>query len=145
MTNRNSTLAPSTKPLKRSWIKRNTPLRHGNGTAFKLTADDKAQWKWMAKQRPVACDVCRYPTYSRCHLDARGSGGRVNDNVVWLCERHSVSNVRPLPGCHSRQEKRTSAFMAELEVEGNPVDLYAIAAAHTAQWRKETGRSICSR
>ena len=25
----------------------------------------------------------------------------------------------------------------ELEVEGNPVDLYAIAAAHTAQWRRE--------
>ena len=28
MTNRNSTLAPSTKELKRSWIKRNTRLRN---------------------------------------------------------------------------------------------------------------------
>ena len=42
---RNSTLAPG-KPLKRSRIKRNTPLRNRGGSMFKLTDDDRAQWKW---------------------------------------------------------------------------------------------------
>ena len=122
-----STLAPG-KPLKRSWIKRNTPLRHGHGTAFKLTADDKAQWKWMGERARgvrLPCDGCGAWRYLfRCHLLAKGSGGRVLNNIVLLDL-----------GCHDAQEKRTEKYEAEMNV-----DLHAFAAAHTAQWRKEKGR-----
>ncbi len=100
---------------------------------FKLTADDKAQWKWMGEQRPQPCDVCRYRTYSRAHLIARSQGGRVLDNIVWLCEDRFRRAGLHIGGCHPWQEKRTEAFMAEVLL-----DLFAIAAAHTAQWRKET-------
>ena len=123
-----STLAPSTKPLKRSWIKRNTPLRHGNGTAFKLTRDDVALWKWLrelTRDQGLPCDGCGKTLWLfRCHLLAKGNGGRVIDNIVLLDL-----------GCHESQEKRTEKYQAEMGV-----DLYAIAAAHTAQWRKETER-----
>ena len=108
---------------------------------FKLTADDKAQWKWMGSyaKEPHRCDGCRRFTYlSRAHLLAKSRGGRVLNNIVLLCEIETspaddmrVTNV----GCHGKQEKRTEKFEAE-----HNVDLYAIAAAHTAQWRKETGR-----
>ena len=96
---------------------------------FKLTADDKAQWKWMgqlARGQRLPCDGCgkTLAWLLRCHLLARGSGGRVIDNIVLL----------DVP-CHESQEKRTAKYEAE-----HNVDLPAIAAAHTAQWRKETGR-----
>ena len=123
----NSTLAPG-KPLKRSWIKRNTPLRHGHGTAFKLTADDVALWKWLrelTRDQRLPCDGCGKTLWLfRCHVLAKSKGGRVLDNIVLLDL-----------GCHDRQEKRVAKYEAE-----HNVDLYAIAAAHTAQWRKETGR-----
>ena len=128
----NSTLNAATKP-----IARQTPLRNRGGTSFKLTPEDIAQWEWMGEQRPQPCDACGYRTYSRCHIVARSHGGLVVNNIVWLCEHHDVPGVGLVRGCHTRQEKRHLTFMAELEAEGNPVNLFAIAAAHTAQWRKE--------
>ena len=126
MTSHNSTLAPG-KPLKRSWLKRNMRLRHGNGTAFKLTADDIALWWWLGKLTKgvrLPCDGCGVWRYLfRCHVLAKSQGGRVIDNIVLL-------DV----GCHESQEKRVAKYEAE-----HNVDLYAIAAAHTAQWRKEAG------
>ena len=126
--NRNSTLA-SGKPLKRSRLERKTRLRHGRGTSFKLTADDIALWWWLGeltKGQRLPCDGCGVWRYLfRCHLLARGNGGRVVDNIALL-------DV----GCHEAQEKRTDQFNAEMNV-----DLYAIAAAHTAQWQKETGQT----
>ena len=125
MTSHNSTLAPG-KPLKRSWLKRKTRLERKGGSMFKLTADDIALWWWLGKltkgQRLPCdgCGVCRY--LFRCHVLAKGNGGRVIDNIVLL-------DI----WCHDRQEKKTEQFNAEMGV-----DLYAIAAAHTAQWRKET-------
>ncbi|KKN38016.1 hypothetical protein LCGC14_0757810 [marine sediment metagenome] len=139
MTARNSTLKHG-KPLKRTALQRNTRLERKGGSMFKLTADDKAQWEWMAAQRPQPCDVCGYRTHSRCHIIARSHGGSVLDNVIWLCEDHQIGDGLRRRGCHSLQEKRHLAFMAELEAEGNPVNLSAVASAHTAQWRKETGR-----
>ena len=134
MTSRNSTLATSTKPLKRSWLKRNTPLRYRGGSMFKLTADDKAMWKWLGLLtigQLLPCDGCGRTAYlSRCHLLARGKGGRVIDNIGLLCQ-HTPTH----PGCHLRQEKNTDRY-----IEQTGVDLYAIAEAHTAQWRKETER-----
>ncbi len=93
---------------------------------FKLTADDIALWWWLGKltkgQR-LPCDGCGvYGYLFRCHLLARGNGGRVVDNIVLL-------DV----GCHELQEKRTAQYEAE-----HDVDLYAKARAHTARWRKET-------
>ena len=127
MTRHNSTLATSTKRLKRSWIKRNTRLRHGHGTAFKLTAADVALWKWLRaliREQRLPCDGCGKTLWLfRCHLLAKGNGGRVIDNIVLLDL-----------GCHERQEKRVEKYQAE-----TGVDLYAIAAAHTAHWRKEMG------
>ena len=125
MTSRNSTLAPG-KPLKRTRLERNTRLDRKGGSMFKLTADDVALWKWLAKltygeRKP--CDGCGVWGYLfRCHLLARGSGGRVIDNIVLLDFM-----------CHNKQEKQTAKYEAEMGV-----NLYAIAAAHTAQWRKET-------
>ena len=130
----NSTLKPGKPP------QRNARLRNRGGPMFKLTAEDVAQWEWMAAQRPQPCDVCSYPTYSRCHIIARSHGGLVLGNAVWLCEDHYIGDGLRRRGCHSLQEKRHLAFMAELEAEGNPVNLFAVAAAHTARWRKETGR-----
>ena len=135
MTSRhNSTLAPSTKRLKRSWIKRNTPLRHGHGTAFKLTRDDVALWKWMgelARGVRLPCDGCgRWAYLSRCHLLAKSRGGRVLNNISLLCE-----DTPCIPGCHDRQEKNTERFIAQ-----TGVDLWVKAHGHTAQWRKEKGR-----
>ncbi len=129
----NSTLAAPSKP-----IARHTPLRNRGGSMFKLTAEDVAQWEWMAEQRPQPCDVCGYRTYSRCHVIARSQGGLVLDNVVWLCEDHYMGDGLRRRGCHSLEEKRHLPFMAELEAEGNPVNLFAVATAHTARWRKET-------
>ena len=132
----NSTLAAPTKP-----IARHTRLHNRGGSMFKLTADDKAQWKWFGEyvKRPHRCDGCAHYTYlSRCHLLAKGKGGRVIDNIALLCEGEIVgTDLGPLaiPGCHELQEKRTERFEAE-----TGVDLYAKARAHTAQWRKETGR-----
>ena len=137
--NRNSTLAPG-KPLKRSRLERKTGLRNRGGRMFKQTPDDKVYWKWMGEQRPQPCDVCAYPTRSRCHCVPRSRGGHDLNNLVYLCEdRHEIVKGdpvgKPIRGCHSRGEKRTGAFCVE-----TGVDLYAIAAAHTAQWRKETDR-----
>lgn len=123
----NSTLAAPTSELKRTPIGRHTRLRNRGGSMFPLTDDDKAQWKWMYPMTPERgpCDGCAVWGYlMRCHLLARGNGGRVIDNIVLL-------DI----GCHERQEKRTALYEAEMDV-----DLHAIAAAHTAQWRKETGR-----
>ena len=134
MTSRNSTLATSTKPLKRSWIQRNTPLRHGHGTAFKLTRDDVALWKWLrelTRDQRLPCDGCGVWRYLfRCHVLAKSRGGRVLNNIALLCE-----DTPCIPGCHDREEKNTERFIAQ-----TGVDLYAIAAAHTARWRKEKGR-----
>ena len=93
---------------------------------FKLTADDIALWWWLGKltkgQR-LPCDGCGVYRYLfRCHLLAKGSGGRVIDNIVLL-------DI----GCHDRQEKKTEKYEAEMGV-----DLHAKARGHTAQWRKET-------
>ena len=136
----NSTFRERTKRMKRSALRN----RGKRGSMFKLTPDDKAQWKWMGERRPQSCDVCGHPTYSRCHLISRSHGGLVNGNIVWLCEPHLQIGLGPpegfSTGCHARQEKRTLAFMAEMEAEGNPVNLFAKAAGHTAQWREETGR-----
>ncbi len=132
----NSTLAAPTKP-----IGRKTPLRNRGGSMFKLTADDKAMWNWLGEyaKNPHRCDGCGWFTHlSRCHLLAKGSGGRVVDNIALLCEQEIVdTDLGPLAiaGCHTLQEKRTDAFIAE-----TGRDLYASARGHTAQWRKETGR-----
>ncbi len=95
---------------------------------FKLTADDKAQWKWMgelAKACRQPCDGCGWVLWlMRCHVVPRGRGGRVIDNIVFLdC------------ACHDAQEKKNEQYEAEMDV-----DLHAKARGHTAQWRKETGR-----
>ena len=107
-------------------IARHTPLRHGNGTSFKLTADDKAQWKWMKQftevSGPCDCECGRWGYRQRAHLIARSRGGRVLDNITLL-----------LPVCHDEQEKDTEQFCVH-----RGVYMYKIAAAHTAQWRKET-------
>ena len=116
----NSNLAAPTKP-----IARHTPLRNRGGSMFKLTADDIALWWWLGeltKGHRLPCDGCGVYRYLfRCHLLAKGNGGRVIDNIVLL-------DI----GCHESQEKRTAAYEAEMGV-----DLYAKARAHTAQWRKE--------
>lgn len=139
MTNRNCTLSPG-KPLKRSRLERKTRLRNRGGRMFKQTLDDRAFWRWLRERCPQPCDVCAYPTRSRCHCVPRSRGGLDLNNTVYLCEdRHAIVNDdpvgKPIRGCHSKQEKRCGAFCVE-----TGVDLYAIAAAHTAQWRKETGR-----
>ncbi len=122
----NSTLRASTKRLKRTPIARHTRLRNRGGTMFKLSADDKALWKWMGlltRSERLPCDGCGKVTWlSRAHLLARSRGGRVIDNIALLCG-----------GCHEAQEKRTEQFIAEIGV-----NLYAKARGHTAQWRKET-------
>ena len=137
MTNRNSTLAPPTKRLKRSRLERKTRLRNRGGRMFKQTPDDKLYWDWF-KWRRLACDACGYWPASAAHLMKRGSGGKDLHNLVWLCESHSEPDNYGrtwIQGCHPQQEGRTDAFVNEIGV-----DLYAIAAAHTAQWRKEKGR-----
>ena len=120
-------------PQRTKRIERKTRLRNRGGTSFKLTPDDKAQWKWMKPMTeelgPCDCECGRWGYRQRAHLHARGNGGRVLNNIVLL-----------LPLCHSLQEKRMRAFVAELAAEGRPVDLHAKARGHTAQWRKETGR-----
>lgn len=125
----NSTLAAPTKP-----IGRKTRLHNRGGTMFKLTADDKAQWKWMgtlARSERLPCDGCgRFAWLSRCHLLAKSKGGRVIDNIALLCE-----DTPCIPGCHPRQEKNVDRF-----IEQTGRDLHAKARGHTAQWRKETGR-----
>ena len=117
--------------MKRTAIKRKTRLRNRGGSMFPLTAEDKAQWRWMKplteSQGPCDCECGRWGYRQRAHLHAKGSGGHVVNNIVML-----------IPACHDRQEKRTNAFMAELAVGGWIVDLYAKARAHTIQWRKET-------
>ncbi len=121
----NSNLAAPTKP-----IARHTPLRNRGGSMFKLTDDDIALWWWLgelAKGQPRRCDGCGAWRYLfRCHLLAKGSGGRVIDNIVLL----DIA-------CHEQQEKRTALYEAE-----HDVDLYAKARGHTAQWRKETERAL---
>ena len=123
----NSTLAPG-KPLKRSWLKRKTRLERKGGSMFKLTADDKAQWKWMypmtQERGPCDCECGVWGYRHRAHLIPRSRTGMVLDNVALL-----------IPACHDAQEKNTGRFCIHRNV-----DLYAIAAAHTAQWRKEAGR-----
>ena len=95
---------------------------------FPLTAEDKAQWKWMKpmteKLGPCDCECCRWGYRVRAHLIPRSRTGMVLGNVVLL-----------LPACHVHQEKRTEEFCTECGV-----DLYAKARGHTARWRKETGR-----
>ena len=93
---------------------------------FKLTPDDKAQWKWMRKlagpwRQP--CDGCgKILWLFRCHVLAKSRGGRVTDNIV-LLDR----------ACHELQEKNTARYEAE-----TGIDLHAKARGHTARWRKET-------
>ncbi len=92
---------------------------------FKLTPDDKAQWKWMYPMThelsPCDCGCGRWGHRQRAHLIPRSRTGMVVDNIVLL-----------LPDCHAEQEKLTRRFCRIRDV-----DLYKIAAAHTAQWRKE--------
>ena len=124
--------------MKRTPIKRGKPLArksrlksNRNGSMFPLTAEDKAQWRFMKPMTeylgPCDCECGRWGYRQRCHLHARSRGGRVENNVVLLVAR-----------CHGGQEKRTNSFMAELAANGRIVDLYATARQHTAQWRKET-------
>lgn len=124
----NSTLSAPTKPLKRTPIARHTRLRNRGGTMFKLTADDKAQWKWMKpmteERGPCDCECGRWGYRQRAHLIPRSRTGMVLDNIALL-----------LPACHDEQEKNTGRFCILRNV-----DLYAKARARTAQWRKETGR-----
>ncbi len=98
---------------------------------FKLTADDKAQWKWMGtltRSERLPCDGCgRFAWLSRCHMLAKSKGGRVLNNISLLCE-----DTPCIPGCHPRQEKNTDQF-----IEATGVNLYAKARGHTARWRKE--------
>jgi hypothetical protein len=97
---------------------------------FKLTADDKAQWAWMKPRTeecgPCDCECGVWGYRQRAHLIPRGRGGMVLDNIALL-----------LPVCHDEQEKNTGQFCIH-----HNVDLYKKAAAHTAQWRKETGREL---
>ncbi len=122
MTVWNSTLKPGKPPQRR------TPLRKRGGSMFPLTADDKAQWKWMKpmteKLGPCDCGCYRWGYCVRAHLIPRSRTGMVLGNVALL-----------LPLCHEAQEKNTEQFCINRNV-----DLYKKAAAHTARWRRETGR-----
>lgn len=115
----NSTLARPTKA-----IARHTRLRNRGGSMFKLTADDKAQWKWMFQftevSGPCDCECGRWGYRHRAHLIPRSRTGAVLDNVALL-----------LPVCHDEQEKNTERFCVRRDV-----DLYAKARGHTAQWQK---------
>jgi len=65
------------------------------------------------------CDACGEVLASaRAHLKARGSGGDDLNNVALLCH-----------GCHTRQEKRTAAFIKECGV-----NLHTKAIAHTQRY-----------
>ena len=112
-------------------LSRKKRLRNRNGSMVPLTADDKAQWRWMKplteELGPCDCECGVWGYRQRAHLIPRSRTGQVVDNVVLL-----------LPACHDRQEKRTNWFTAELATEGRIVDLYETARQHTAQWRKET-------
>ena len=125
----NSTFAARTKPFRRK-----TRLRNRGGTMFKLSADDKALWKWLGlltRSERLPCDGCARTLWLvRCHLLAKSKGGRVVNNISLLCQ-HTPTH----PGCHSRQEKNTDRY-----IEETGVDLYAKARGHTAQWRKEADR-----
>ena len=122
-----------TKPMKRTAIGHNR-----GGSSFKLSADDKAMWRWLGNyaRTPRACDGCgRTARLSRAHLWAKSRGGRVVGNIVLLCEQESVDTVLgtlAIVGCHNLQEKRTDAFIME-----TGRNLYATARGHTAQWREE--------
>ncbi len=109
-----------TKPMARK-----TQLRNRGGSMFKLTPDDKAQWKWMYHFTEVLgqcdCECGHWGFRQRAHLLARSRGGRVLDNIALL-----------LPMCHDEQEKDTERFCVRRRV-----DLYQKAAGHTAQWREE--------
>ncbi len=117
----NSTLAAPTKR-----IARRTCLHAKGGSMFKLSADDEAQWKWMypmtQERGPCDCGCGVWGYRQRAHLIPRSRTGMVLDNIALL-----------IPVCHDAQEKNTGPFCTHRNV-----DLYAIAAAHTAQWRKET-------
>ena len=78
-------------------------------------------------QERSSCDCgCGVWDYRhRAHLIARSHTGMVLNNIVLL-----------IPACHGEQEKNTNPFCTHRNV-----DLYAIAAAHTAQWRKEKGHA----
>ena len=125
MTARNSTLKHG-KPLKRTALQRNTRLERKGGSMFPLTADDKAQWKWMKpmteKLGPCDCECGRWGYRERAHLIPRSKTGMVVDNVVLLFST-----------CHKSQEKRTEEYCID-----RGVDLHAKAEGWTAQWRKET-------
>ena len=126
MTVWNSTLKPG-KRLKRTPIARHTRLHNRGGRQFKQTDDDAKYWNWLAHQMQwlLPCDGCAIHKWvTRAHLIPRSRGGHDCYNIALLC----------IP-CHRAQEKRTDAYIAE-----TGVDLYEKAAAHTAQWRKETGR-----
>jgi hypothetical protein len=107
---------------------RNKRIKSRGGFMFPLTADDRAQWKWMypmtQERGPCDCECGMWGYRHRAHLIPRSRTGMVLDNVVLL-----------IPACHRLQEKNTGQFCV---LRG--VDFYEKAAAHTAQWRKETGR-----
>ena len=106
-------------------LTRKTRLHAKGGSMFKLTADDKAQWKWMKPRTedcgPCDCECGCWGYRQRCHLVARSQGGRILDNVVFL-----------LPVCHDEQEKNTGRFCTDRRV-----DLIEKAKGWTAQWLKE--------
>lgn len=120
--------------MKRSQLKRK------GGRLFPQSPEDKAYWDWFRRDRRP-CDVCGYTTASAAHLTKRGSGGKDRNNLVWLCEGHSVASPAQhvtdhgeswTQGCHWLQEGRTDAFILECNK-----DLWAIARAHTARFDRE--------
>ena len=69
-----------------------------------------------------------------------GQGGKDRNNLVYLCPDHFDADGLPVKGCHSKQEGRTAAFVAELSEAGTPVNLYAKARDYTERFdqkRKE--------
>ena len=116
--------------MKRSYIKRK------GGRMFKQSEEDKLYWDWFKEERR-ACDVCgRWPA-SCAHLLKRSAGGKDRNNLVYLCEDRFDVEELPVKGCHSRQEGRTAAFIAELSEAGTPVNLYAKARDYTERFDRK--------
>ena len=103
MTNRNSTLATSTKRLKRSWIKRKTRLRNRGGSMFPKRRD-KAYTDWI-KTLPCllfALHDCWIPIDPAHVFGTRATGAYDRGEVVPLCRK-----------AHREQEGHTADFMIQ--------------------------------
>ena len=100
MTSHNSTLAPG-KPLKRSWLKRNTRLERKGGSMFPKRRD-KAYTDWI-KTLPCllfALHKCWGPIDPAHVFGTRATGAYDKGETVPLCRK-----------AHSEQEGRTFAFV----------------------------------